>query len=275
MGKVWSIAYNTFREAIRNRILYILLIFAIILILSSLVLGELTIGQHDRVIKDIGLATINIFSIIIAIFVGITLIYSEVDKKTIYTVISKPIKRWQYILGKYLGLLGTIYVIITLMALVFFVLIALTPRVSFSGYLLLPIFYNYLELSIITAMAVMFSSFTTPLLSGVYTLILFISGRLCNDLGREIIRLRARLEQGIIPEEEVLGEQIKIFIMDIVYRIIPNLENFNVRSQVVHAENLPEVISVAFNPFLIPYAGFYSALLLVIGIFIFNNKNLK
>lgn len=275
MGKVWAIAYNTFREAIRNKILYILLIFAIILILSSLILGELTIGQHDRVIKDIGLGTINIFSIIIAVFIGITLIYNEVDKKTIYTVISKPIKRWEYIVGKYLGLLGTIYVIITLMALVFFLLIALTPRVSFSMYLLLPIFYNYLELSIITAMAVMFSSFSTPMLSGVYTLILFISGRLCNDLGREIIRLRARIDQGLVPPEELTGENIRIFFMNIVYRIIPNLENFNVRSQVVHAENFPEMIRLTFNPYLIPYAVFYSLVLLSIGILIFNNKNLK
>ena len=165
--------------------------------------------------------------------------------------------------------------IITLMSLVFFLLIAATPRVSFSVYLLLPILYNYLELSIITAMAVMFSSFSTPLLSGIYTIILFIAGRLCNDLGREIIRLRARIDQGIVPPEEVTGEQLKIFIMDIVYRIIPNLENFNVRSQVVHAENLPEMFKLTFNAFLIPYAAFYSALFLIIGILIFRNKNLK
>ncbi len=271
MSKVFAIAFNTCREAIRNKILYILLLFAIIMIFSSLVLSELTIGQHDKVIKDIGLGTINIFSILIAIFVGINMIYNEMDKRSIYTIISKPIKRWHYVIGKYLGLLATIYIIITLMALVFFLLIAVSPKVQFSKYLFIPIIYNYLELMIITAIAVMFSTFSTPILSGMYTIILTIAGRLCDDLGREIVKIQAKLAAGKFQEAEVTSVKIKLLIMKIVYKIIPNLEKFDVRSQVVHAD----IINVKFNPYLILYALVYSVFLLLIGILIFNNKNLK
>lgn len=275
MKKVLAIAYNTFREAIRNKVLYILLIFAIVSILSSMGLGELTTGQQDKIIKDIGLGTINLGSIIIAVFIGISLIYNEIDKRSVYTILSKPVRRWQYLLGKYLGFLGTIYVIITLMALVFFVQLGLTPKAQFDPQLLIPIGYTYLELMIITAIAVMFSTFTTPILSGLYTLILFMSGRLCGDLERQIVKMTSKVITGAYDAAELPFIEMKLRVMKLITYIIPNLEKFDIRNKVVHIEDLADPASVVFNYNLIAYAVFYAAVMLMIGMITFNNRNLK
>ena len=119
MGKVIAIAQNTFKEAIRSRILYILLLFAILMILAGFVVKDLTIAAHGDVIRIVGHFAINLFGIVIAILVGIGLVYNELDKKTIYTIVSKPIDRWQFLLGKYLGLLMTLYLITLVMSAVF------------------------------------------------------------------------------------------------------------------------------------------------------------
>ncbi|MFH0793744.1 MAG: ABC transporter permease subunit, partial [bacterium] len=107
MSKVYAIALNTFKEAVRNRILYILLIFALVLMGSSGVISDLSIAEPEKIVKDLGLAGINFFGLLIAIFIGIGLVYNELDKKTIYTIVSKPIDRHQFLLGKYFGLLLT------------------------------------------------------------------------------------------------------------------------------------------------------------------------
>ncbi|HRR31918.1 MAG TPA: ABC transporter permease subunit, partial [Candidatus Sumerlaeia bacterium] len=115
MSKIWAIAFNTFKEAVRNRILYILLVFALLIMASSGIVGELTISARERIITDLGITSINFFGLLIAIFVGIGLVYNELDKKTIYTIVTKPIDRHQFLIGKYLGLLLTIYINILIM----------------------------------------------------------------------------------------------------------------------------------------------------------------
>ncbi len=120
MGKIIVIALNTFREAVRNKVLYFLLIFAILLIGFSTVISDLSIAQPEKLIKDLGLASIDFFGFLIAVFVGVYLVYNELDRKTIYTIVSKPIDRTQFILGKFFGLLFTIYVNVAIMTFVLF-----------------------------------------------------------------------------------------------------------------------------------------------------------
>lgn len=123
MGKIVVIALNTFKEAVRNKVLYFLLIFAVIIIAFSTIISDLSIAQPEKLIKDLGLASIDFFGFLIAVFVGVYLVYNELDRKTIYTIVSKPIDRTQFILGKFFGLLFTIYVNIAIMTFVLFAVI--------------------------------------------------------------------------------------------------------------------------------------------------------
>ncbi|MBI4640616.1 MAG: ABC transporter permease, partial [Candidatus Tectomicrobia bacterium] len=123
--KIRAIAVNTFREAIRDRVLYSLLFFALFMIGSSALLGTLTIGEQVKVIKDLGLASISVFGLFIAIFVGIGLVYKEIERRTIYTIIAKPIRRYEFLIGKYLGLVLTLLVEVAVMAVGFSLLITL------------------------------------------------------------------------------------------------------------------------------------------------------
>jgi ABC-type transport system involved in multi-copper enzyme maturation permease subunit len=119
MSSIVAIAFNTFKEAVRNRVLYVILFFSLIMIGASGAISQLSITEHGRIIKNLGFASINLFGVAIAIFVGVSLVYNELEKRTIYTIVSKPIARWQFLLGKYLGLLLTVYVNLFVMSYFF------------------------------------------------------------------------------------------------------------------------------------------------------------
>ena len=114
--RIRAIALNTFREAVRDKILYSLLFFALVMIGGSVLVADLTIGEYGKIIRDLGLASISIFGLLIAIFVGIGLIYKEIERKTIYTIASKPVPRWEFLVGKYLGLVATLAVQVGIMS---------------------------------------------------------------------------------------------------------------------------------------------------------------
>jgi ABC-type transport system involved in multi-copper enzyme maturation permease subunit len=311
MAKVWAIAFNTFKEAVRNRILYILLIFAVVLLLFSGVARELTISAQEKIIRSLGLGCINIFGLLIAVFVGIGLVYNELDKKTIYTIISKPIDRWQFILGKYFGLLLTIYVNILIMAVFFYFslyyqtftgdealtkLYAAYPRgqspgtLSYLGFLgwavvrsvalaLKTLFFfpdkvtadlqivilmTCLELAIITAFAILYSSFSTPTLSAILTVFTFVIGRGNED----IIRYTWYLQRKGLTSTAAL---IKYHGAQFVAHLAPNLRIFYSDTS-YHALSDPPVV---VDYVAIAYAVVYSALILSLAILIFRRRNFK
>jgi ABC-type transport system involved in multi-copper enzyme maturation permease subunit len=132
MGKIIVIALNTFKEAVRNKVLYFLLIFAVLLIGFSTIISDLSIAEPERMIKDLGLASIDFFGFLIAVFVGVYLVYNELDRKTIYTIVSKPIDRTQFLLGKFFGLLFTIYVNIAIMTFVLFAVLYFRETTDFE-----------------------------------------------------------------------------------------------------------------------------------------------
>src|SRR5512143_1445034 len=181
--RIFSIAANTFRESIRNKILYAILAFALFVIGMTFFLADLSVGDLARIIADVGLASIHIFGVTLAVFIGITLVSQEVERKTVYLILSKPVPRWEFIVGKALGLSLTLALTTLLMGSVLF-LVHFGYR--YGGGPQPGIFVVsagiYMELILLICLASLFSTFTTPVLSAIFTLSLFIIGHVTGDL---------------------------------------------------------------------------------------------
>jgi Cu-processing system permease protein len=176
MSRLAAIALNTFREAVRDRVLYGILFFGLAFLLFNLVLGELSLHHEERVLLDVGLAGISVFSVVIAVFLGVSLLFKEIEKKTLYTVLPKPVRRWEFMLGKFLGLAATLLVQVALMGAVLIGLLwtwGIPPQLAVVGSLAL----IFLEVVLVSSVALFFSSFSTPFVSGVLTLGVFAIGR--------------------------------------------------------------------------------------------------
>jgi len=260
---VRTIAINAFKEAIRDKILYNLLIFTLIVIAASVLLGRLTIGQDQRVIKDIGLASMSLFGALIATFVGTSLVHKEIRRKTIYNIISKPIHRYEFVLGKYCGLLLTMFVNLVIMAFILFAVL-IVHRLLFSqplqgpepiGYisLLKAIILIFLELMLLTSIAILFSTISTPTLSAFFTLAVYVIGHLVLDIK----------ELGAASESELLKG-----LCSLCYYLLPNLNNFNIRAEMVR--NLS--VNVEFILYSIVYGILYMAAVLLITILSMERK---
>jgi ABC-type transport system involved in multi-copper enzyme maturation permease subunit len=181
LQRIGVLALNTYREAVRDKLLYNLLMFAALMIASSILLAQLQIGKDERIYRDVGLSAIAFFGVLIAIFVGINLVYREISTKTVYTMLSKPVRRWEFLVGKYAGLLSLLAVEVALMSACFLGVLVWKGS-DFSIGLVWAIGMIYLELALVTAIAIFFSSFTSPYLAGMFTVALWITGHLLADL---------------------------------------------------------------------------------------------
>ncbi len=253
--RIRAIAFNTFREAVRDKILYSLLFFALVIIGSSVLVAELTIGEFLKIVKDVGLGSISIFGVLIAVFVGIQLVTREIDRKTVYTVLSKPVHRWEFIVGKFLGLGITLLVELAIMTLGLIVLVAVVGG-QFAPELVGAVALIYLELLFLTAFSILFSTFTTPALSALFTLSIYVIGHMSNDIYRF----------GQKAETEWIQVASKV-----LYYVLPNLEYFNIKNQVVHHVALvPGQIGYA-----VVYGMVYTALILFAAVVIFERRDFK
>jgi len=253
--KIQVIALNTFREAIRDKILYAMLAFALVLIGGSLLVAELTIGEYEKIIKDLGLTLISVFGLMIAIFVGIGLVYKEIERKTIYTIASKPVPRWQFLLGKYFGLVLTLAAEVAIMGVGFALILELsgaTQRVA----LLPAIWLTFVELMLVTAIAILFSCFSTPTLSALFTLGLTIIGRLTAPL----------LELVKAGENEALERFARL-----IYRVLPDLQTFNLRADAAYGR-IPDWEWIGYAT---GYGFLWTGILLVLAIAIFQKRDFK
>lgn len=218
MNRVAVIALNTFKETIRDRIFYNLLVFGLLLIFSALLLTSLSIGEHEKILKDIGLGGMELFGVLIAIFVGITLISKEIERRTIYTIIAKPVHRYEFIIGRYAGLSLTLLVN-SLVMLAAFSLVLAVGQTAPDGGLLKAVGLIVLGQLVVMAVAVLCSTFTTPTLSATFTLSFYVIGRLAGDLQA----LAGKLPGGV-------G---KVMLQGLYY-VLPNLAYFNVKGQAVY-----------------------------------------
>lgn len=253
--KTWVLAVNTFREALRDKVLYSLLFFAAVMLGVAIILDHITIGEPTKIVKDFGLASIAFFGVMLAIFVGIGLVYKEMERKTVYNILSKPIHRYQFIVGKYLGLLMTLLIEVVTMSSVLFLFLYF-----YEGHLDTLLLYGigmiFVELMIITAFALLFSSFSTPILSGLFTLSFYFIGHLTPDL----------LAFGQRADSEALKH-----FTTVLYYVIPNLEYFNIKGQVVH--HLPlesEYLCLAFS-----YGLCYILIILLLSVIVFQRRELR
>ena len=180
----WVVAVNTFREAVRDRVLYNLIFFALLMIAAAVLVGQISIDIERLVIVNLGLTSISVFGLLMAVFIGVGLVYKEIDKFTLYALLSKPIRRWEFLVGKYAGLLLTLTVNTALMtvglaAALFYVTRAF-PRSDLS--VLVAIYFILLKLALVTALALLFSCFSTPLLSTLFTLGVYLTGLFAQDI---------------------------------------------------------------------------------------------
>jgi Cu-processing system permease protein len=251
------IAANTFREAVRDRVLYNLIAFALILVAAAPLFGKISIGLERIVLINLGLSTITVFGIVIAIFIGIGLVSKEIEKRTLYTVLARPVRRWEFICGKYLGLAGTLAVNTFFMALgLFGALLFVTHKLERADVsVLLAVYFILLQFLMITAIAIFFSSFTTPIFSALFSFAVFVMGSFSDDL-----RGFAAMTQGVTRQ-----------LTFALSHAVPNFGAMNVVSQVAHGNSLPPALML-HNTL---YAIFYSGMALSAAVLVFERRDLK
>ena len=255
MNRITVIALNTFKENIRDKILYNLVFFGLLMIGSATLLSTLSMGEQAKIIKDLGLAGINLFGVLIAIFVGIGLVSKEIEKRTIYTIIAKPVPRYQFLLGRYFGLTITLLVNTAIMV-AGYALILLVAGIGFDAGLSKAIAMIVIELLVVVAVAVMFSTFTTTTLSATFSMAVYVIGHMTADL---------RLLGAKLKDETTTA------ILDGLYYLLPNLEYFNVKGQAVHG--LP--IETSYLAFAAAYGTLYSAIVLILAGLVFQRRDFK
>lgn len=255
--RIIYIAFNTFREAVRDRVLYNLIAFAVLLSGAAIFIGQISINIERLVVINLGLTAVSLFGIVIAIFIGIGLVSKEIEKRTLYTVLSRPVRRWEFIVGKFLGLAGTLVVNTFFMAIgVFGALLYVAHKFSAPDALILvALYFIILEYLIICALALLFSSFSSPLLSAVFAFSLFVIGSFADD-----IRGFASLAHGI-------GRWLAL---GAAY-LVPNFSTLNVISAVAHEQPIGGQL-ILQNTL---YALFYTVMALSGAILIFERRNLK
>ena len=256
LRKTAVIAVKAFREAVRDRILYNLILFVLLLIASAIFLGELTAGKHARVVVNLGLSALLIFGTFISIFVGVSLVWKEIEKKTVYSIFSKPVARGEFIVGKYLGLCLTLLVNIAAMGLG----VSLALVYVGGGMLAIQIWpavvLIFAELTIVIAFAIMFSSFSTPALSALLSLFVFIIGNFSASL--------RDLSQG-------LASPVSRGVLEGLYYVLPNLSQFSYITETANGMTPPGPMMGGA----IAYAVIYDVIVLTITVLIFRRRNFK
>jgi ABC-type transport system involved in multi-copper enzyme maturation permease subunit len=257
MNRVASIASNTFREAVRDRVLYNLIGFALLMVAASLLVGQISIGIERNVVINLGLTAVSLFGLVIAVFIGIGLVSKEIEKKTLYTILSRPVRRWEFILGKFGGLVATLVVNTFFMAIGIFAAVFYLAHhfAQADSYLLVALYFIILQFVMITALALLFSAFSSPLLSAVFAFALFIIGTFAQDL-----RGFAALVHGVPG-----------WIAIAAAYVVPNFAALNVISTVAHDQPVAGSL-VLYNTL---YALLYSAAAVATAMLIFERRNLK
>jgi ABC-type transport system involved in multi-copper enzyme maturation permease subunit len=265
VNRVAALALNTFREAVRNKVLYILLIFALGLLVFTYWFSQGALHEQLRVIRDVGLVGIELIGALIAIFIGVSLLYKEIEKKTVFALIPKPIHRWEFVLGKYLGMLVTLAVLMAIMTVTLFAILGYTQWIfggdNDSGAVLRAIVLLFGEVAVITAVAVLFSSFSSPILSGALTLGIFAVGHFTPEL-REVI---SKLEPA----------PLRAFLRNAM-RVLPDLHLFYVSGSMVGGQHVSvngAYVDWSYVGMAGVYGAFYCAAAIALAMIIFSRRD--
>jgi len=256
-ARIVHIAANTFREAVRDRVLYNLIAFALLLSGAAVFVGQISIDIEKLVVINLGLTAVSLFGVVIAIFIGIGLVSKEIEKRTLYTVLSRPVRRWEFIVGKFFGLAGTLVVNTFLMAIGVFAALLYVSRHFHQpdAWILVALYFIVLQFLIICSLALLFSSFSSPLLSAVFAFALFVIGSFAEDL-----RGFAGMAHGLSR-----------WLATAAAYLVPNFSALNVISSVAHEQPVAAHL-IFYNT---AYALTYAAMVLCGAVLIFERRNLK
>ena len=255
--RIATIARNAFREAVRDRVLYNLVLFVLLLTVGAIFLGELSAAQESKIIIDLGLSAMLLFGAFISIFVGVGLVYKEIERRTIYAIFAKPVGRGEFLVGKYLGLCLTLLVNVLVMgAGVSLALLYVGGGVSLALSIWPAVLLIYVELMILTAVALLFSSFSSPALSALLTFFVFIIGHFSADLKTFAASM---------------GTQSARWFFAALFYLLPNLSNYSYITPAAHGQPPTPAMLLAA----ILYAIIYITVLLAAATLIFNRRNFK
>jgi len=258
MRRASVVAWNTFREAVRDRVLYNLVFFALLMMAVAIAVGQISIGIEQTVIVSLGLSAISVIGLLISIFIGVALVSKEMDKRTLYALLAKPVRRWEFLLGKFAGLVLTLAVNTAAMALGL-LLVMLYAKHSLErsdAAVLVAVYFILLKLALIVALALLFSCFTTPLLAILFTVGLYVVGLYVQELRN-------------LPVE-LMSPAMAAFTKWLSY-LLPNFENFNVMAMAAHGRAIPVVLILQNTV----YTVIYCTIVLTAAAAVFSRRNLK
>ena len=255
MKMLWALATNTFREAVRDRVLYSILFFAVGVLALSLVVEDITIGDQAKVVRSVAQGSVDVFGAIIAMFLGVSVIHKELERKTVFTVLSRPLPRWRFVVGKYIGLLLTVVVEVVVLVAVYSLFMLsrndlpdLTLGVSMAMLVV--------ELALLTAWATLFSAYSAPTTAAAFTLAIFVIGHLADDIW--------------LYGNQADSESVRNFARAL-YWVLPNFEVFSIREAAVHRQPVPW--DRVWTGLL--YGLGYTSAVLAAAVAVFQNKDVK
>jgi ABC-2 type transport system permease protein len=253
-SKIYTIAYYTFKEVLKSKVLYGVVFIGLAIMLSVFVASEFTYGAPFRVAIDVGLGLLSLSSLGISLFLGVNLLSKEIESRTIYMIISRPVTRVQFILGKLLGLIGVL-LINTFILSTMIILVTILLGNEIEGLFFWSIFFNFLESLLLLLVVTAFSLVTNTILSSVFSFVLLIAGHFIADT-QNIFFVKSR---------PILGEILKFY-----HYVLPGFYKLNIKDFVIYKQSL----STEFLVMNTIYGLSYSAFLLFIIIYVFNRKNL-
>jgi ABC-type transport system involved in multi-copper enzyme maturation permease subunit len=258
MTRVGVVALNTFREAVRDRVMYNLVFFALLLMATAVVVGQVSIGIDQIVIVNLGLSAISVIGLLMAVFIGVGLVSKEMDKRTLYALLAKPVRRWEFLLGKFGGLLLTLTINTAAMSAgLYLALFYLKHSIERAdGVALVAIYFILLKLALVVSLALLFSCYTTPLLAILFTGGLYVAGLFVKEM------------RGL--HSDTLAPAAQVFLGWLSY-VLPNFENFDVMASAAHGRRIPGAL-IAQNT---AYAVLYCAIVLAAAVTIFSRRDMK
>jgi Cu-processing system permease protein len=254
MRRIYEIAANTFLETVRNNVLYLVLFFVVGLIVLSVFVADWSVFARVQVMQDFGLATMSVAGLLLAVFIGVGLLGREVSQKTVYHVITKPVSRSLFVCGKFFGLLSTLVCTFAVMS-VFFLATLHFLGGALHRQMLLAVVLIWVEMSVMISASVLFSTLTSPVLASIYSLAFYVIGHFNDLLSLKLVEQHDSLYPALLKS---------------IYFLVPNLEHFNVRDNVVYGISLPP----SYFPYAITYGILYTALFLMLSCVLFSKKDL-
>jgi len=268
LATIGRVAVAMFRETVRDRVLYALVAFAVVVIGASLLISRLTAGQDVKIIKDLGLAAMSMIGVFIAIFIGIGLVSKEVEKRSVYSLLAKPVRRSELVLGKYAGLVLTLAVNIVVMTIVWYIVLSYYDWTvpdslrrsweapALDARMLVAVYLVFLQLMLVTVIALFFSTFSSPMLSALFTFALYVAGHFSADLRNF---------------EAVVDSPLAGGVARALYYVLPNMALFDVKSAVVHARP----VSLGYVATTTAYGLLYAAAFALASVVIFSRRDFK